>query len=243
MKRIAFVAMASFFFAQSAIAASTWSVISFTTTPQNAPAVLGAADRLMQSAAGKDFPGRLHLQVNLADGANPATHSFVPIYKTTKQREEFVRKLQADPAWGEFMATMVAMTQPVSTTLHRTLKSWGKIDDNDHVWMAHAFSVRDPAGFLAAIDQLMASPTGKKFPGQVYLSAVVAGGLSPVTHVISVGYASEAEMDAWQDTRNASADWAAYLEASRSTGDYLGGSLARDIKTWGPASLKDLAPN
>ena len=66
---------------------------------------------------------------------------------------------------------------------------------------------------------------------------IVAGGLSPVTHVISVGYASEAEMEAWIDVRNASGDWAAYLEASGPTGEYLGGSLARDLKTWGPAPL------
>jgi hypothetical protein len=62
-----------------------------------------------------------------------------------------------------------------------------------------------------------------------------------VTHVISVGYASEAEMEAWEEMRDASADWAAYLAASEPTGDYLGASLARDLKIWGPASLKDLA--
>lgn len=73
-----------------------------------------------------------------------------------------------------------------------------------------------------------------------YLSAVVAGGMSPVTHVISVGYDSEAEMDAWLEVRNASDDWAAYVAASEPLGEYLGASLFRDLKSWGSASLESI---
>jgi hypothetical protein len=240
MKRAAFIATGLLLSSQVATAA-TWSLIAFSTTPQNAPKVLAAADKLMSSAAGKQFPGKLLLQVNLADGANPATHSFVPIYKTAAEREAFLKKLQADPAWAEFMAAMTKETQPVSTVLHKTLKSWGEIVDTDHVWEAHAFKVSDPAAFLAAIDKLMATETGKKFPGQVYLSEVVAGGLSPVTHVISVGFASEAEMETWDNARDASPDWTAYLTESRKAGEFLGTNLAQDLKSWGSATLKDIS--
>jgi hypothetical protein len=106
--------------------------------------------------------------------------------------------------------------------------------------MTHAFNVNDPGAFVSALENFRASPTGQKFQGQVHLSAVVAGGMSPVTHVISVGYASEAEMESWADVRSASADWAAYLNASRPAADYLGASLGRNLKTWGPATLPDL---
>ena len=57
----------------------------------------------------------------------------------------------------------------------------------------------------------------------------------------SVGYASEAEMDAWIDMRNASAEWDRYLEASRKAAEFLGGSLGRSLKTWGPASMSDFS--
>jgi hypothetical protein len=87
----------------------------------------------------------------------------------------------------------------------------------------------------------MASETGKKFPGQVHLEGVIAGGMSPVTHAIVVGYASEAEMETWGDSLRGNADWAAYLEASRASAQYLGASLIRDIKTWGPLSLEDVS--
>ena len=241
MKRMGFAAIGLLLFGHAAAAQPTWSAISFSTTPQNAPQVLAAADVLMSSAAGKEFPGKLLLQVEVADGADPATHSFVPIYKTAAEREAFVQKLQADPAWNTFLAEMTKLSQPVSTVLYRTVKSWGEIVDTDHVWMGHAFKVTDEPAFLAALNALMASPTGKKFPGQVYLSAVVAGGITPVTHLISVGFASEAEMETWNATRDASADWAAYLKASRKAAEYLGGNLSRDLKSWGPATLSELA--
>jgi hypothetical protein len=202
--------------------------------------VIAAADKLMTSAAGKEFPGRLILQVHVADGANPATHSFVPIYKSAAEREVFVEKLQADPAWEDFTATMTKLTQPVSQTLHRTVKSWGEVVDTDHVWAAYAFDVRDPAAFVAALDKLLASATGKKFPGQIHLSGIIAGGITPVSHVISVGFASEAEMETWNDSLDGSADWKAYTDAANKSAEYLGGNLARDLKSWGPASLQDL---
>ncbi len=240
MKRIVFAAIGLLLYTQAAAAAPSWAVISFAATPQNAPKVLAAADKLMSSEAGKEFPGKLLLQVHVADGANPATHSFVPIYKTAAEREAFVQKLQADPAWNGFMDSMTQLTQPVSQVLHRTMMSWGDIVDTDHVWASYAFDVDDPAAFGAALDKFMMSETGKKFPGQVYLSSVVAGGITPVTHIISVGWASEAEMDAWADVIATSADWTAYINAANAAGEFLGGNLVRDIKSWGPATLKEI---
>jgi hypothetical protein len=236
---LAVAAIGIFFAAQSATAAS-WSVISFTTTPQNTPKILAAGDKLMMSAAGKTFPGRLVLSQNVADGDNPATHAWVPVYKSAADREAFVQKLQADPAWDEFITTIQALSQPGGTTLYRTVKSWGDVVDSDTVWMTHSLRVSDPATFLSALETFRSSPTGQKFTGQVHVSAVAAGGMTPVTHIISVGYASEAEMEAWADTRSASADWAAYVKVARPVSEYLGGSLGRNLKAWGPGKLADL---
>jgi hypothetical protein len=239
MKCTGLVSIVFLTIAQSAGAAS-WSSLNITATPENAPKVVAATEKLMGSAIGKDFPGKLLLQAYVANGSDPATHAFVPIYKSMAEGESFFLKMQADSAWQEFQKTMTGVSQPVSQVLHRTLKQWGDIVDTDHVWMGHAFQVEDPAAFVAALDALMASPTGEKFPGQVYLSEVVAGGISPVTHVISAGYDSEAEMDSWTKVRDASADWSTYLTASRKSASYLGGSLARDVKSWGAATLKEL---
>jgi hypothetical protein len=61
-----------------------------------------------------------------------------------------------------------------------------------------------------------------------------------VNHIESVGYDSEAEMDSWAKVRDASADWSTYLTASRKSATYQGGSLARDVKSWGTATLKEV---
>ena len=239
MRFLAFLAIATMAVAQSAAAAS-WSIISFATTAENLPQVVAAGDELMNSTAGKAFPGRLVLQQSTADGNNPATHSWVPIYASAGDREAFVAKLEADPAWNAFLAKIGKLSEPVSTVQYRTIQSTGDINDTDSVWITHAFRVDDPAGFLAAIEQWRKSETSKKFPGQVHISSVVAGGMSPVTHIISVGYASEAEMEAWTEIRNASPEWAAYIASSRKTGEYLGASLGRNLKAWGPATTQAL---
>ncbi|MGH0035649.1 MAG: hypothetical protein ACQGVK_11545 [Myxococcota bacterium] len=216
-----------------AASAATWSIIQFSSIPQNAPAVLEAANALMGSEVGKTFPGRLFLQLHVADGDNPATHSFVPVYDTAADREAFVARIQDDPAWAAFQQVMTARTDPVSNVMYRTLKRWGDISDEDLVWRLHMFSVRDPGAFATALDGYMGSKSGQAFPGQVFLSGVVAGGLSPVTHAISVGYASEAEMEEWEKKNQGSADWAAYLEKSRAAADYLGNQMVRTLQTWG----------
>jgi hypothetical protein len=244
MNRIGLAAIGLIFVSQGAAAASTWLTIDITATPQNTPAVVAAivaaTDKLMSSPAGMEFPGKLLLQASLANGADPATHTFVPIYKSTADREAFAQKLQADPAWPLFQASMAKLSQPVSTVLNGTLKSWGDVNDTDGVWQGAAFAVKDPAAFFAALDKLMASETGKKFPGQVYLSQVIAGGITKVTHLISVGFASEVEMAAWNDSLVGNADWTAYLDASRASSEYLGSNLSRTLKSWGKATMKDV---
>lgn len=224
----------------TATAEPVWSAISISTTPSKAPAVLAATDKLMASAVGKEFPGRLLLQESVADGNDPTTHVFVPIYKTVADREAFGEKAQQHPAYLEFLATMEANTEPGGTVLYSVVKSWGDISDTDDVWFAFYFDVSDPAAFLAAIEKFLASETGKKFPGQVYLSAVVAGGLSQISHVISVGYASQTEQAAWVASIQGTADWAAYMQATQPISELLGSTLSNTAKTWGPATLKQL---
>ena len=68
MKIAAMLAVASLLFAAGAGAEPWWAQIGLTTTTENAPKVVAAADRFMGSEAAKAFPGRLLLQVNTADG-------------------------------------------------------------------------------------------------------------------------------------------------------------------------------
>jgi hypothetical protein len=240
MRMPSLVVLAALLLAHASAAEPYWAQLSMTATPANAPKVVTAADDFMSSEVGKTFPGRLLLQVNVADGNNPATHAFVPIYKSAADRDAFVQSLEGNPAWNDFQTRLADLSEQGGAILYRNLNSWGDINDTDQFWVAHAFDVSDPAAFAKAVDDFLGSETGKKFPGQVYLSAVLAGGMTPVSHVISVGYASFEEMADWLALRDASADWATYQEASGGTGEYLGASMARTLKTWGPAGMQDI---
>lgn len=240
MRACLFTILLALLTAQAAYAEPYWSQIGLTTSVTNAPKVLAAADAFMSSKVGKKFPGRLLLQANVADGSDPATHTFVPIFKSAADREKFLSSLEGDASWIEFQTALERLGEARGTVLFRNLRSWGDVNDKDDVWMSHSLTVRDPAAVAAAMDAFMASPTGKKSPGQVYLSAVVAGGVTPVTHVISVGYESVEEMADWLTVRNASTDWATFQTSMRKSSDYLGGALASDVRAWGPATMKQI---
>jgi hypothetical protein len=47
-------------------------------------------------------------------------------------------------------------------------------------------------------------------------------------------------MFGWARTRAGSKDWQRYLDASRPVSEYLGASIARDLKSWGPATFEKL---
>ena len=226
--------------AHGAAAGPNWQLVSFSVPPENAATVAEAADTLMGSPVGKEFQGRLLLIQQVADGSNPATHSFVSLYPTVAAREAFGQKLQQDPAWNTFLGTLSRNTDPVATVRYATLRSWGDVADTDVVWQVHFFDVQDPQAFATALDQFMTSEKGQQFPGQVHLSAVSAGGMTPVSHVIAVGFASEAEMETWDDSLQGNAAWTTYLERSNASSSYQGAELSRTLQQWGPATMKDV---
>ena len=102
-------------------------------------------------------------------------------------------------------------------------------------WEIHAFTVTDATAFVAAIDALQASDAGKTTGAQVYLSEVAAAGLSPATHLISVGFASEAQAEASNAALSATPEWQTYLAASRKVATYEGTFMLRTLATWGNA--------
>lgn len=227
--------------AQGAPAGSVWSSLGVAVAPGNAPAVVAATDDLMKSEIGKEFPGRLLLQIQLADGSDPSTHSFVPVYRSAADREAYFEKLQADPAFSAFQKKLAELADGTTTASYRVQRSWGDVSDDDDVWMTYAFSVSNPIGFVAANESFIGSATGKKFPGQLHLSSASAAGFgTSMTHLLSVGFASEAEMESWMETVAASPEWQSYLAALNANSEYLGANMARTAAAWGSVSLKKL---
>ena len=234
------VAIAALLLAQSAAAGPGFQLNGFITTPANAPQVLAAIDKLQSAPIMKKSKGRVLLLANLADGADPATHSFVVLYKSVAEYEDFSAELQADPAWAEFMGTLSTLGQGAATLRIATIRSWGDLSDEDVVWRNFLFNVSNPRAFLAAHERFMNSKTGKAFPGQVHVNATVAGGMSPVSHSIVVGYESQAEMESWNESNATNPEWTAFLAELALSSEFHGSNLSRTIKAWGPASMKSI---
>ncbi len=239
MKRI--IAVFLFAVPMLAFAGPGWQVTTLNVAPGNAGAVVAAFDKLMSSKVGKEATGRLTLQAHIADGEDPATHTVISYFRSLAEREPYTQKMGASAEWAEFLKTMAGLGSQVGTYRGQIVKAWGEVSDDDVVWIDYFFTVSNPAWFVAALDKFRNSPTGQKLPGQVQLAAVNMGGVGNVTHVVSVGFASEAEMERWQDlVQNNNADWQAQIQELSSVSEYHGANLLRDAKSWGPLSLKEV---
>lgn len=188
-------------------------------------------DKLIGSSGDK-LTGNVALMANVAGGEASASHTIISSFDSRAEREVWFQALVASPAWTEFIQATSGILERHGNSRMNFVKSWGEENDEDVFWEIYAFTVTDLDGFSGAIDVLLASDTGKKFPGQVHLSEVAAAGMSPVTHLISVGFESEAQAEAWGDLMVTSKDWASYQEAAGKVSTFAGAYMIRTIKTW-----------
>lgn len=244
MKKVLFsIAAATLLFSinLTAAAAPGWLATGLTVMPQNAPKVVEALDALFSSKVGRKLPGRVVLRVNLADGTNPETHTIVSLFRSAAESEAYRAELMADPAWGEFMAKMSELNESAGSTMRGIIGyNSGERADSDVVWVNHYVTVSEPAVLLSAMRSYSQSATGQAAPGQVHLSAVTAGGLGSASHIISVGWASEAEWEGEIERTMGNPQWGALIRTMRAVSEYHGATLQRDIKSWGKASVEDV---
>lgn len=221
-----------------------WDVTSFAASPQNAPKLVAAIDEWMAGAGGS-YPGQVALYANEADGNDPATHTIIATFPSVAANEAYGRQIQGDEKmsaeWAKLMGVFSTSTTVVQTTRGTFVKSWGEADPADSVWMHHMITVSDPGAVVAAFDRWMNSATGKRTPGQVHLSGVVAGGLGSPSHIVSIGYASQAEAERWQEELAGNQDYATFLEAVQQVSEYHGANLAVRVKAWGTSPIAQTA--
>jgi hypothetical protein len=215
----------------TASAGPNWQTIELSISLADAPKVQAALDKLMTSV-GTDLKGSVSLMANVAGGNG--SHLIISSFDSRAAREAWIMKLRASDAWTAYAKATDGMAEATRTSRMNMVKSWGEENaDSDVFWAIHAFSVRDAPAFVAAIDALQASEAGKASSAQVHLSEVAAAGITPVTHLISVGYASEAQAEASNAAMRPTKEWATYLEASRKAGTHQGSFLMRTLATWG----------
>jgi hypothetical protein len=229
-KRISLLVAGLLLSSSVANAGSNWQSLSFTTTPADLPKVVAALDKLM-SSSGPGDKGSVSLMANVAGG--DSSHSFISSFDSRAAREAWSASLQASPAWGEFTAATSGLIDRGASSRMEFVKNWGEESDKDVFWEIYAYTVTDANAFSGAVDSFLATEAGKGFPGRVHLSTVAASGLSQVTHLLSVGYESEAESEGWGDPLAGNADFAAFQEATGRVSTFAGAFMIRTVQTWG----------
>lgn len=87
----------------------------------------------------------------------------------------------------------------------------------------------------------MNTDTGKKFPGQAHLFATVAAGGNAPSHLIALGFKSQAEMEEWNEMTFSSADRRALRHSLSVIADYHGANLLITQGSWGKSTKSVLS--
>lgn len=126
-------------------------------------------------------------------------------------------------------------------------------------WELTSFTTapRDAPKLVAAVNTWMAGP-GKTYPGRIVLQAheadgsdpathsivalfdSVAGGVGSASHIVSVGYASQAEMESWSKTLAGNADFARFMSEIRAASDYHGANMVGNVASWGSMPMAEV---
>ena len=232
MKHLSLIVSALVLLAGPATAGPIWHSINLSVSPADAPKVVAALDVLIRST-GDSLTGSVSLMSYVASGEGSTSHNIISSFESRAAAESWTQSLFKSDAWKKYAKATDGLTRLEGTARMNFVKTWGKDDPADVFWEIYAFDVSDPPGFVAAIDRLMESDAGKASPASVYLSEVAAAGIAPITHIISVGYNSEAEAESSSATLTATRDWAKYIEAAEKAAENKGAYMMRTIKAWG----------
>ncbi|MDA7718885.1 hypothetical protein N8837_06480, partial [Pseudomonadales bacterium] len=108
--------------------------------PGKQATVVDGARKFMSSKTGQQFKGSMHLNRVAFNGKSPATHTLVVLQNSRKAAAEWSETLADSQDFRDWMATLRASSQPVSSTNMDMVKSWGTIDNADRYWDVNYFS-------------------------------------------------------------------------------------------------------
>ena len=120
--------------ALSANAAPSFKTYDLTVPLTKQAAVVEATNKFMATEKGKSYKGSLHLNSYLANGMNPATHSFVLLMDSMADIADWENGLAGNDDIMEFWSTLEANSTPVSEYMGSLVKTWGDISNDDRIW-------------------------------------------------------------------------------------------------------------
>ena len=128
---------------------------SFGFVAEDAPAVVAAMDKWRNSKAGKSGPNTVVLNQNIVNGDYKSTHAVNVFHPNGAAIDASMAISRGSKGWAEFQATMDKLAEPEWENMYSILRAKaneGDISSRNPVSITFAFTVTDPAGFMAAFD-------------------------------------------------------------------------------------------
>ena len=169
---------------------------------QNAANIVEATDKLMSANFTKNnFKGSLHLNAWIANGNSEATHSYAVLQPSLAEHEKWMNALQASSTGQEFYDVLNSNSTPIFQRVNSFIQTFGNPSNEDIYWIVHKF-VAQPSDLEDIVESHkdMDERIKADFPGQFGLSSVMFGSNQDVTHLLTVGYSSMVELEAWEDS-------------------------------------------
>ena len=222
-------------------AGQVWTQFDFQVdSPEAQAKIIAASNELMSTNFAKEnLKGSVHLDVYISNGSSPATHSFAVLQPSMAAHQEWMMALQNNPEGQKFFRALNENSTPVNERINSFIGSYGTASNNDNVWLIHQLSI-DPADtqrLIKAFEQVDKDIEGQ-FPGQFGLSAV-AFGQDDVTHLLSVGYESVAEMESWEDQVATNEGTQKFLKTMSKFAEWKGNDLLFNALIFDDAQTKE----
>ena len=154
MKNIFLTFLAFFTMSFQAILADGY-IASYSIKVSDVQTFAKAFDNLMTSNFGKEFPGAVSLGHYAFNGYDEATHGVVISYDSEADMAKGTQMFYT-PTFGEFLAEVQSISEPVEQSLNRKLISGGNNNESDNsVYTIYYMSVDNPKKYAAAWSKLV----------------------------------------------------------------------------------------
>ncbi len=173
---------------QMANAQAFWIDYGWKVEPQNEKRFATTFAKFRATDTFKKFNGKIWFNVNVADGTDPATHSFATVYESLEDFERLSAELAVSEDWNKFRRGLAAAGELVNTASYMHVKGWGEHPKDKSAFIGQVIQVTNPVGYMGALTKMMGESYMDELPGALDVWQILAGGPPGATHLVVFGY-------------------------------------------------------
>lgn len=217
-----------------------WIDYSWQVAPKDEKRFMTAFEKFRASDAFQQFKGKIWFNVNVADGADPATHSFATVYDSLEEFEALSAQLAVNDDWNMFRRALDAAGNLVTTATYMHVRGYGDHPKDKSAFMGSVAQVPNPGAYISSLDKMMAANYMADLPGALDVWQILSGGPPGATHLVVFGYDRFSE---GVNYNNKMASNGQFRESMANLGQYrnlLGTVWVNTVGKFGPSDLKNM---